>query len=85
MDFRKWVVISVADLDKVNYRDPYVITTNAQTARQNIAGNQAVISYHDHEPLSIQAIASKGSELDRTEYNALMNTQEWYVDVDLGV
>ena len=80
MDFRRWIVIDTTDCNKVNWRDPYIITKNASTARTSIDGTKTLISYNELLPNSINNIASKSEELDRTAVNQLMASTEWFVD-----
>jgi len=84
MDFRKWIVIATADCDSVNWRDPYIIDKNSRSSRKSIDGTQTLISYNELLPNSINAISSKGNELDKAALNALMATDAWYVADELG-
>lgn len=85
MDFRRWVVIPVEDLDQVNYRDPYVITSNCRTVIKNIAGTEAIVSYYDPQPKCIQDIETKSQEYNRQEIETLLASEAWYVEPELGV
>ena len=82
MDFRKWIVIDTADCDAVNWRDPYMVTTNARTAMKSVDGSKTLVSYNEVMPNSLNAIASKGAVLDRAAIEALLATPEWFVEVE---
>ena len=79
MNFRRWIVIDTTDCDNVNWRDPYMITTNASSARKSIDGTKTLISYNEVLPNSLNAIASKGDVLDKTALDALLASEDWYV------
>lgn len=83
MDFRRWIVIDTADCDNVNWRDPYMITTNAKSAQKSINGTKALISYNEIMPNSLNAIASKGAELDRSAVETLLASEDWYVEMEV--
>lgn len=84
MDFRRWIVIDTADCDSVNWRDPYMITNNAQSATKSIDGTKTLISYNEVLPNSLNAIASKGTEMNRTSVEALLASAEWYIEPNIG-
>ena len=79
MNFRKWIVIDTADCDNVNWRDPYIITKNSRDARKSVDGTKTLISYNELMPNSLNAIASKGAELDRSAVETLLASEDWYV------
>lgn len=79
-NFRKWIVIDTADADSVNWRDPYMITSNASTAQKSIDETKMLISYNEVLPNSITSIASKGSELDRSAVQTLLASDDWHVE-----
>lgn len=83
MDFRKWIVIDTADCDSVNWRDPYMITKNSNSAQKSIDGTKTLVSYNELLPNSINAIASKGEVLDRTAVITLLASEDWYVAEEL--
>jgi hypothetical protein len=83
MDFRRWVTIDTADCDKVNWRDPYMITKNARTAQKSLDGTKTLVSYNELEPNSLKSIASKSAEMDRSAVEALFASTEWYVEVEV--
>ena len=85
MDFRKWVTIDTADCDSVNWRDPYMITTNAATARTSIDGTKTLVSYNETVPNSVNNISSKSDEMDRTAVETLLASADWYIEEDLEV
>lgn len=85
MDFRRWVTIDTADCDSVNWRDPYMITTNANSATTSVDGTKTLISYNETVPNSVNTIASKSAEMDRTAVETLLASADWYVEVDMGV
>ena len=85
MDFRRWVTVDTADCDKINWRDPYMITKNAKEAQTSVDGTKTLISYNEIEPNSLNFIASKGEEMDRSAVDALLASEDWYVEVDMEV
>jgi len=83
MDFRKWIVIDTADADSVNWRDPYIITKSSREARKSIDETKMLVSYNELLPNSINSIASKGEELDRTAVETLLSSEDWYVEMEV--
>ena len=83
MDFRRWVTIDTADCDKVNWRDPYMISTNAPTAQKSLDGTKILVSYNEVEPNSLKSIASKSAEMDRSAVEALLASSEWFAEVEV--
>lgn len=82
---RTYVTIDVSDLDSVDYTDNSVATTSASTARRNVAGTSALISYTGTQPSSISNISSKSASMTHSEALTLMDTDTWYsCTIDLG-
>jgi len=83
-DNRKWISIDViedsagvTDADSIDWTDTNIITSNIDSAHKNNDGTKILISYNGTLPSSINAIASKGEELDNDAMVALLNTDDW--------
>tara|TARA_R100000655_G_scaffold15952_1_gene35122 strand:- start:1201 stop:1434 length:234 start_codon:yes stop_codon:yes gene_type:complete len=76
MNNKKYIILNVSELDSLDYNE--LSTTSKNTARQNLAGDKAVVSYEGTTP---------GALAGKTEYtNAQINTilddisNGWYVE-----
>ena len=79
MDFRKWVTVAVTDKDNVNWRDPYMISKNWRDTVKSVDGNTMLVSYNEVKPTSLNSVASCSEEMSRSDVEALLLTEAWYV------
>ena len=71
---RKYIIINTSELGSLDYNE--LITTSSYTARQNLAGDKAVVSYDGTTP---SALAGK-TEYTNAQIQAIVNdiNNGWY-------
>ena len=74
MNNKKYIILNVSELDSLNYNE--LSTTSKNTARQNLAGDKAVVSYDGTTP---SALAGK-TEYTNAQINTILNNVNngWY-------
>lgn len=80
MDFRKWVTISSEHCDLVNWRDPYMITTNERVATKSLDGTVMLVSYNEVMPNSLKSVPSASEPMSRSDVELLLASEAWYVE-----
>ncbi len=76
MNNKKYIILNVSELDSLNYNE--LSTTSKNTARQNLAGDKAVVSYEGTTP---SALAGK-TEYTNAQINTILDdiSNGWYVE-----
>jgi len=71
---RKYIIINTSELSGLNYNE--LLTTSENTARKNLAGDKALVSYEGTIP---SALSGK-IEYNNTEVQAIINNTDngWY-------
>jgi len=71
---RKYIIINTSELSGLNYNE--LLTTSENTARKNLAGDKALVSYEGTTP---SALSGK-TEYNNTEVQAIINNTDngWY-------
>ena len=71
---KKCIILNTSELDSLNYNE--LSTTSKNTARQNLAGDKAVVSYEGTTP---SALAGK-TEYTNAQINTILNdvNNGWY-------
>ena len=71
---RKYIIINTSELSGLNYNE--LLTTSENTARKNLAGDKALVSYEGTTP---SALSGK-TEYNNTEVQAIINNTNngWY-------
>ena len=71
---RKYVIINTSELSGLDYNE--LTTTSSSTARQNLAGNKALVSYEGTTP---SALSGK-TEYNNTQIQTIINdiNNGWY-------
>ena len=71
---RKYIIVNTSELGSLDYNE--LITTSSSTARQNLAGDKAVVSYEGTIP---SALAGK-TEYTNAQINTILNdvNNGWY-------
>jgi len=76
MNNKKYIILNVSELDSLDYNE--LSTTSKNTARQNLAGDKAVVSY---EGITPSALAGK-TEYTNAQINTILDdiSNGWYVE-----
>jgi|TARA_R100001443_G_scaffold16158_1_gene26062 hypothetical protein len=76
MNNKKYIILNVSELDSLDYNE--LSTTSKNTARQNLAGDKAVVSYEGTTP---SALAGK-TEYTNAQINTILDdiSNGWYVE-----
>ena len=71
---RKYIIVNTSELGTLDYNE--LITTSSSTARQNLAGDKAVVSYDGTTP---SALAGK-TEYTNAQIQTIVNNinNGWY-------
>ena len=71
---RKYIIVNTSELGSLDYNE--LITTSSSTARQNLAGDKAVVSYDGTTP---SALAGK-TEYTNAQIQTIVNNinNGWY-------
>jgi len=71
---RKYIIINTSELSGLDYNE--LLTTSENTARKNLAGDKALVSYEGTTP---NALSGK-TEYNNTEVQAIINNTDngWY-------
>tara|TARA_R100001594_G_C3992154_1_gene252683 strand:+ start:741 stop:977 length:237 start_codon:yes stop_codon:yes gene_type:complete len=71
---RKYIIINTSELSGLDYNE--LLTTSENTARKNLAGDKALVSYEGITPNTL----SGKTEYNNTEVQAIINNTDngWY-------
>tara|TARA_R100001163_G_C4986246_1_gene140495 strand:+ start:482 stop:718 length:237 start_codon:yes stop_codon:yes gene_type:complete len=71
---RKYIILNTSELSGLNYNE--LLTTSENTARKNLAGDKALVSYEGTTP----SILSGKTEYDNAQIRAIVNNinNGWY-------
>ena len=71
---RKYIIVNTSELSSLDYNE--LITTSSSTARQNLAGDKALVSYEGTTP---SALSGK-TEYTNAQIQAIVNdiNNGWY-------
>tara|TARA_R100000995_G_scaffold71669_1_gene40351 strand:- start:171 stop:407 length:237 start_codon:yes stop_codon:yes gene_type:complete len=71
---RKYIIINTSELSGLNYNE--LLTTSEDTARKNLAGDKALVSYEGSTP----NVLSGKTEYNKTQIQTIINdiNNGWY-------
>ena len=74
MNNKKYIILNASELDSLDYNE--LATTSKDTARKNIAGDKAIVSYEGTAPSAL----SEKTEYTNTEIKIILDdiNNGWY-------
>lgn len=72
---RKYVIIPVTEINKINFAE--VLESAPNTCRYSVDSTKTFVKYEGPQPSSISSISGKSQEYTHQEILAILATEEW--------